>query len=325
MRRRDFITVAAGATAWVAAARAQGPRRTVGFLGSGSHLTFPGAPAAFVQGLEDGGFVEGKNVNIEWRWAEGQYNRLPSLVSELVSGGVTVIVGGDAPAALAAKAATKTIPIVFVTGADPVKLGLVDNFSHPNGNLTGVSILLSALGSKQLELLRELLVPNSGTIALLVNPGNPNFEVDVPDLRAAADALGLHLEVLIARTDSDLEAAFATMIRQRVSALVVKPDPFFSARRELLVTLAARHAMPAIYPFRTFVELGGLMSYGGAIPDLNRQAGTYVGKILRGAKPADLPVQQSVTFELLINLKTAKALGLTVPPSLLARADAVIE
>jgi putative tryptophan/tyrosine transport system substrate-binding protein len=200
-----------------------------------------------------------------------------------------------------------------------------DNFSRPNGNLTGVSILLSALGSKQLELLRELLVPSSGAIALLVNPGNPNFEVDVADIRAAADALGLQLEVLMARTDSDLEAAFATMIRQRVSALVVKPDPLFSARRELLVTLAARHAMPAIYPFRTFVELGGLMSYGGAILDLNRQAGTYVGKILRGAKPADLPVQQSVTFELLINLKTVKALGLTVPPSLLARADEVIE
>jgi putative tryptophan/tyrosine transport system substrate-binding protein len=308
----------------VAAARAQEPRRAIGFLGSGSYLTFPGAPAAFVQGLEDGGFVEGKNVSIEWRWAEGQYNRLPSLASELVSGGVTVIVGGDAPAALAAKMATRTIPIVFVTGADPVKLGLVDNFSRPNGNLTGVSILLSALGSKQLELMREL-VPNSGTIALLVNPSNPNFEADVPDIRATADALGLNLEMLIARTDNDLEAAFAAMIRERVSAVVVKPDPFFSARRELLVTLAARHAMPAIYPFRTFVELGGLMSYGGAIPDLNRQAGTYVGKILRGAKPADLPVQQSVTFELLINLKTAKALGLTVPPSLLARADAVIE
>jgi putative tryptophan/tyrosine transport system substrate-binding protein len=324
MRRRDFIRVAAGATVWVAAARAQEPRRAIGFLGSGSYLTFPGAPAAFVQGLEDGGFVEGKNVSIEWRWAEGQYNRLPSLASELVSGGVTVIVGGDAPAALAAKVATRTIPIVFVTGADPVKLGLVDNFSRPNGNLTGVSILLSALGSKQLELMREL-VPNSGTIALLVNPSNPNFEADVPDIRATADALGLNLEMLIARTDNDLEAAFAAMIRERVSAVVVKPDPFFSARRELLVTLAARHAMPAIYPFRTFVELGGLMSYGGAIPDLNRQAGTYVGKILRGAKPADLPVQQSVTFELLINLKTAKALGLTVPPSLLARADAVIE
>jgi putative tryptophan/tyrosine transport system substrate-binding protein len=324
MRRRDFITVAAGATVWVSAARAQEPRPAIGFLGSGSYLTFPGAPAAFVQGLEDGGFVEGKNVSIEWRWAEGQYNRLPSLASELVSGGVTVIVGGDAPAALAAKAATRTVPIVFVTGTDPVKLGLVDNFRRPNGNLTGVSILLSALGSKQLELMREL-VPNSGTMALLVNPGNPNFEADVPDIRATADALGLNLEVLIAGTDNDLEAAFATMIRERVSALVVKPDPFFSARRELLVTLAARHAMPAIYPFRTFVELGGLMSYGGAIPDLNRQAGTYVGKILRGAKPADLPVQQSVTFELLINLKTAKALGLTVPPSLLARADAVIE
>jgi putative tryptophan/tyrosine transport system substrate-binding protein len=325
MRRRDFITIFAGATAWMSAARGQEPRRVIGFLGSGSYFTFPGAPAAFVQGLKDVGFVEGTAISIEWRWAESQYKRLPSLASELVSGGVTVIVGGDAPAALAAKAATRTIPIVFVTGADPVTLGLVDSFSRPGGNLTGVSILLSALGPKQLELLRELLFSNSGTIALLVNPGNPNFEVDVPDIRAAADALGLHVEVLIAGTDSDLEAAFATMVRQRVGALVVKPDPFFSARRELLVALAARHAMPAIYPFRTFVEVGGLVSYGGPITDLNRQAGTYVGKILRGAKPADLPVQQSTKFELVINLKTAKALGLIVPPSLLARADEVIE
>jgi ABC-type uncharacterized transport system substrate-binding protein len=287
MKRRDLITVLAGATAWVAAARAQEPRRVIGFLGSGSYFTFPGAPAAFVQGLDDVGFVEGKDIGIEWRWAEGQYDRLPFLANELVSGGVTVIVGGDAPAALAAKAATRTIPIVFVTGADPVKLGLVDSFSRPGGNLTGVSILLSALGSKQLELLHELLASHSGTIALLVNPDNPNFDVDAPDVRAAADGLGLHLEVLIASTDSDLEAAFATMVRQRVGALVVKPDPFFSARRELLVSLAARHAMPAIYPFRTFVELGGLMSYGGPIPDLNRQAGTYVGKILRGpSRPA---------------------------------------
>ena len=248
---------------------------------------------------------------------------MPSLAGELVSRGVAVIVAFDAPAASAAKAATKTIPIVFMTGADPVKTGLVDSFSRPGGNLTGVFVLVSMLGPKRLELLRELL-PSTSTIALLVNPSNPNV-VDAPETEAAANALGRRLEVLTASTEGDLEAAFTTMVKRQAGALVVMPDPFFFARREQLVALAARHAMPAIYPMRLFTDLGGLMSYGGNFIELNQQAGIYVGKILKGAKPADLPVQQTVKFELVINLKTAKALGLTIPPTLLARADEVIE
>ena len=249
---------------------------------------------------------------------------MPSLAGELVSRGVAVIVACDAPAASAAKAATKTIPIVFVTGADPVKTGLVDSLSRPGGNLTGVTILISTLGPKRLELLRELL-PSTSTIALLVNPSNPNV-VDAPETEAAANALGRRLEVLTASTEGDLEAAFTTMVRRQAGALIVMPDPLFFARREQLVALAARYAVPTIYPAREFTENGGLMSYGTNLSlDLAQQAGTYTGKILRGAKPADLPVQQSIRLELVINLKTAKALGLTIPPTLLARADDVIE
>jgi putative tryptophan/tyrosine transport system substrate-binding protein len=279
--------------------------------------------AAFVQRLKDTGFIEGNNLSIEWRWAEGQYNRLPSLAGELINRGVAVIVAVDAPAASAAKAATKTIPIVFMTGADPIKTGLVDSFSRPGGNLTGVFILVSMLGPKRLELLRELL-PSTSTIALLVNPSNPNV-VDVPETKAAANTLGRRLEVLNASTERDLETAFTTMVKRQAGALVVMPDPFFVARREQIVALAARHAMPAIYPMRWFADLGGLMSYRGNFIELNQQVGIYVGKLLKGAKPADLPVQQTVKFELVINLKTANALGLTIPPTLLARADDVIE
>ena len=323
MRRREFITLLGGAAAWVSPAGAQEPRRVIGFLSSSSSDAFPGAVAAFVQGLKDTGFIEGKNINIEWHWAEGQYNRLPSLASELISRGVAVIVAFDAPAASAAKAATKTIPIVFATGADPVKTGLVDSFSRPGSNLTGIFVLLSMLGPKRLELLREL-VPSTSTFALLVNPNNPNV-VDVPEIEAAANALGRRLEVLTASTESDLEAAFATMVQHRVDSLIVMADPFLIFRREQLIALAARHAMPAIYPMRSFADLGGLMSYGSNLLDVNQQAGIYVGKILKGAKPADLPVQQTVKFELVINLKTAKALGLTIPQALLVRADEVIE
>ena len=323
MRRREFITLLGGAAAWVSPARAQEPRRVIGYLGSSSPDTFPDPLAAFVQALKDTGFIEGKNLSIEWRWAEGQYNRLPSLAAELVSRGVAVIVAGDAPASSAAKAATKTTPIVFMTGADPVKTGLVDSFSRPGGNLTGFFVLLSMLGSKHVELLREL-VPSTSTFALLVNRNNPNV-ADVPEIEAAANALGRRLEVLTASTESDLEAAFATMVQHRVDSLIVKADPFLISRREQLVALAARHAMPAIYPTRSFTDLGGLMSYGSNVIDLNQQAGIYVGKILKGAKPADLPVQQSIKFELVINLKTAKALGLTIPQTLLVRADDVIE
>jgi putative ABC transport system substrate-binding protein len=323
MRRRECITLLGGAAAWVSLARAQEPRWVIGYLGGGSFAGERLRLAAFVQGLKDTGFIEGNNISIEWRWAEGQYDRLPSLAGELVSRGVAVIVAGDAPASSAAKAATKTTPIVFMTGADPIKTGLVDSFSRPGGNLTGMLILVSMLGPKRLELLRELL-PSTTTIALLVNSSNPNA-VDAPETEAAANAIGRRLEVLTASTDRDLEAAFTTMVKRQAGALVVMPDPFFVARGEQLVALAARHAMPAIYPIRLFTALGGLMSYGGNFIELNQQAGIYVGKLLKGAKPADLPVQQTVKFELVINLKTAKALGLTIPPTLLARADEVIE
>ena len=295
----------------------------IGYLISSSPDTFPVEVAAFLQGLKDTGFIEGKNLVIEWRWADGQYNRLPSLAGELVSRGVAVIIAADAPAASAAKAATKTIPIVFMTGADPIKTGLVDSFSRPSGNLTGTFILISMLGPKRLELLREL-VPSTGTFALLANPNNPNV-VDVPEIEAAANALGRRLEVLTASTESDLEAAFATMVQHRVDSLIVMADPFLISRREQIVALAARHAMPAIYPMRSFVDLGGLMSYGSDLVGLSQQNGINVGKILRGIKPADLPVQQIVKFELVINLKTAKVLGLTIPQTLLVRADEVIE
>jgi putative ABC transport system substrate-binding protein len=248
---------------------------------------------------------------------------LPSLAGELVSRGVAVIAALSAPAAFAAKAATKTIPIVFGTGADPVKMGLVDSFNRPGGNLTGVFVLTTMLGPKRLELLRDLL-PSISTIALLVNPNNPNV-ADAPETEAAANALGRRLEVLTASTERDLEAAFTTIVKRQAGALVVMPDPFFTDRREQLVALAARYALPTIYPNREFTDLGGLMSYVGNFIELNQLAGIYVGKLLKGAKPADLPIQQSTRVELGINLKTAKALGLTVPPELLARADDVIE
>jgi putative ABC transport system substrate-binding protein len=324
MRRREFITLLGGAAAWVSPARAQEPRRVIGVLGSSSSDTYPGGLAAFVQGLKDTGFIEGKNISIEWRWAEDQYNRLPSLAGELVSHGVAVIVAFDAPAASAAKAATKTIPIVFVTGADPVKTGLVDSLSRPKGNLTGVSAFFSVLGPKRVELLHELL-PAANTIALLANPGNVNIKTDEPEIRAAANRLKKHLEVLTASTENDLHAAFATMVQHSVGSLIVMPDPFFISRSEQLIALAARHALPAIYPVRSFADLGGLMSYGGNFIELNQQAGIYVGKILKGAKPADLPVQQSTKVELVVNLKTANALGLKIPVLMLAQADEVIE
>jgi len=323
MRRREFIALLGGVAAWVSPARAQEPRKVIGYLGSSSPDTFPGPLAVFVQGLKDTGFIEGKNLSIEWRWAEGQYNRLPSLAGELVSRGMAVIVALGAPAAFAAKAATKTTPIVFLIGADPVKMGLVDSFNRPGGNLTGVFVLTTMLGPKRLELLRELL-PSISTIALLVNPNNPNV-ADARETEAAANALGRRLEVLTASTERDLEAAFTTIVKRQAGALVVMPDPLFTDRREQLVALAARYALPTIYPNREFTDLGGLMSYVGNFIQLGQLAGIYVGKLLKGAKPADLPIQQSTRVELVINLKTAKALGLTVPPELLARSDDVIE
>ena len=325
MKRRDFLTFLGGATTWVAAAGAQEPRRTIGVLGSASYDAFPGAEPAFIQGLKATGFLGGENIGIEWRWAEGQYNRLSSQAAELVDRNVAVIVAFDVPAALAAKAATKTIPVVFASGVDPVKVGLVESLSRPSSNLTGVSIFSTALlGPKHVELLHELL-PSVTVIALLANSSNANFQPAVPDILAAADALNQRLEVLTAGTQSELDAAFGIMDQHRVGALIVMPDPLLISRRKQLVELAARHAMPVIYTAKDFVYLGGLMSYRGSALDLDHQAGIYVGKILKGAKPADLPIQQSTKVELVINLKTAKALGLIVPPSLLARADEVIE
>jgi ABC-type uncharacterized transport system substrate-binding protein len=326
MKRREFIGLLGGAAAtWPLTARAQEPRRVIGVLGSASAASnLPDVEAAFIQGLNDTGFIEGKNISIEWRWAEGQYNRLPALAGELVARNVSVIFAFDLPSAFAAKAATKTIPIVFTSGADPVKLGLVDSLNRPGGNLTGVFTLVSALGPKQLELLHEML-PSAGTIVFLVNTDNPNVQADAPEIQAAADALGQRLEVLTASTDGDLEAVFMTMVERRAGALVVKADPFFMDRRERLVALAARYAMPAIYSVRPYADVGGLASYGAAYVDLCQQAGSYAGKILKGAKPADLPVQKGVKFELVINLKAAKALGIEVPLHLLQVADEVIE
>jgi len=324
MKRREFITALAGATAWAATARAQEPRRVIGVLGSASYGTFPGAEAAFIQGLKATGFVEGKNISIEGRWAEGQYNRLSLLAGELLSRDVAVIVTLDAPASVAAKSATKTTPIVFFTGTDPVEIGLVESFSRPSGNVTGIYNLVAGLGPKHLELLHELL-PTASMIVSLLNPDNPNARAYALRTQAAADALGLRLQVLTAHTEADLEAAFAIMVQQRADALIVIADPFFIARRERFAALAADHAIPAIYPLRWYPECGGLMSYGAEIESLYRQVGTYAGRILKGAKPIDLPIEQNTKYELVINLKTAKALSLTVPPSLLARADKVIE
>jgi putative tryptophan/tyrosine transport system substrate-binding protein len=324
MKRRNFLTFLGCAAAWVSTARGEEPSHVVGFLSAFFAPGMPGALAAFYQGLKETGFFEGKNISVEFRWADGRYDRLPSLAAELVGRNVSVIWANDLPSAFAAKAATKTIPIVFGAGADPIKVGLVESLSRPNGNLTGVSVFLAVMGPKRLELLHELL-PAVSTIALLGNPVNANFQPDLPDIRGAAEALRQHLEVLTASTEGDLAAAFARMAQHRVGALVIMADPFLISRREQLVDLAARHAIPVIYPSRVFVDLGGLMSYGSSVLDLSRQQGIYVGKILKGAKTSDLPIQQSTKVELVVNLKTAKALGLTVPPELLARADDVIE
>ena len=326
MRRREFISLLGGAAAWVSPARAQESRRVIGVLSSlGSRGFFADVQMpAFFQGLKEAGFVEGKNISIEIRLADGHYDRLPSLAAELVRRDAVAIFANDVPAAFAAKAATETIPIVFTIGADPIKVGLVDSLSRPKGNVTGMSAFLSVLGPKRVELLHEIL-PTADTIALLANPGNVNIKTDEPEIRAAADRLKHPLEVLIAGTESDLDAAFATMVQHRVGSLIVTPDPFFFSRREQLVALAARHMMPAIYPNRWFADFGGLMSYGSNIPERHQQGGIYIGKILKGAKPADLPIQLSTKVELVINLKTANALGLKIPDLVLAQANEVIE
>jgi len=326
MRRRDFIKLIGGATAaWPLAARAQqAAMPVIGFLGPTTAQGDAPYVAAFRQGLQQAGYREGQNVAIEYRWAEGQNDRFPAMAADLVCRQVTAIAVLGPPAALAAKAATSTIPIVFVTGRDPVELGLVASLARPGGNLTGVVTLSGELGLKRLELLHEL-VPTATTLALLVNPTYPNAEALASTLQAEARILGLQLQVLHASTEREIDQVFATLVQLRAGGLVIATDPFFLTRSEQFAALALRHAIPSIFQYRAFAMAGGLMSYGTSIEDLNRQAGIYTGRILKGEKPADLPVQQATKVELIINLKTAKALGLTIPLSLLGRADEVIE
>jgi len=325
VRRREFITLLGGVAAWPLAARAQqSAMPVIGFLHSSSPE--PYRLRAFRQGLKDAGFIEGENVAIEYRWADSQIDRLPALAAELVQRRVAVIAAsGGMPSILAAKAATTTIPIVFALAEDPVRLGLVASLARPSGNLTGINFFGTELAAKRLELLREL-VPGAIRIAVLVDPTNAtNTETTVRGVEAAARAKGLQIQVLNASNSREVDATFATLASERPDALLVGSTAFLADRRVQLAQLAARHAVPAIYVDRQFAEVGGLMSYGASLGDAFRQVGVYSGRILKGAKPADLPVLQSTKFELVINAPTARMLGLTVPPTLLATADEVIE
>jgi putative ABC transport system substrate-binding protein len=327
MRRREFIALLGGAAAgWPLSARAQQPAMPViGYLSARSPEDTAHLVAAFRRGLGEGGFVEGQNVKIEYRWALGQYDRLPALAAELVRRPVAILAttGGE-PAALAAKAATSIIPIVFLIGGDPVKVGLAASYNRPGGNATGMNILTATLEAKRFGLLHEL-VPQAATIGVLLNPNFQPAESQLRDVQEAARAIGLQIHDLHAGTDRELDAAFETIAQQRIAALAVTADPFFDTRRDKLVALAARHAVPTMYHFREFAVAGGLISYGIDTLETNRQLGVYAGQILKGAKPADLPVMQPTKFEFVINLKTAKALGLDVPSGLSARADELIE
>jgi putative ABC transport system substrate-binding protein len=324
MQRRRFMTLVGGAVAWPLVARAQHPTMPViGFINGGSPVDYAPYLAGFHQGLREAGFTEGKNVSVEYRWAEGKYDRLPQLAADLVDRSVSVI-AANTPAVPVAKAATAKIPIVFVTGDDPVESGLVRSLSRPGGNITGVTLISRVLGSKQVGLLREL-VPASTSIGFLINPNNSSAVRNVSEARNAAQSVWQRVQVLHARTVAELEAAYATMAQEKVGTLVVVPDAFLISRRDEIVALAARYAVPTMYQFRDYALAGGLMSYGASLSDQYRQVGVYTGMILKGANPADLPVLQPTKFELVINLKTAKTLGLTLSPGLLALCDEVIE
>jgi putative ABC transport system substrate-binding protein len=328
VKRRDFIAlIGGGAVAWPFAARAQQPAMPViGYIGTGSRESDAFRLPSFLQGLSEAGYMEGRNVAIEYRWAEGQNDRLPALAADLVRRQVAVIaVPASTPGVLAAKAATATIPIVFYIGLDPVELGLVASLAHPGGNITGVTGWNVMVGPKRLELLHEV-IPSATSIALLVNPTSPDLaEADSRDQQAAARSLGLQLHVLRASNERDFDAVFATLVQLRAGGLVIGTDSFFNTQKEQLAALTVRHGVPTIHQYREFVMAGGLMAYGSPTADLSRQVGVYTGRILKGEKPADLPVQQATKVELFINLKTAKRLTLTVPLPLLARADEVIE
>ena len=327
IERRKFLATLGGAAAWPLAARAQQPGKlpVIGYLGPESPAVFASRVRAFRQGLGETGYAEGRNVAIEFRWAEGQHNRLPALAADLVARQAAVIVApGGAPGALAAKSATTTIPIVFEMGADPVAIGLVGNLNRPGGNLTGVSSLNVQVTPKRLEILHEV-VPAAAEIAVLVNPTSPTTDSQLRNLQAAARALGLQLHVVHASTERDFDAVFATLLKLQAGGLVVASDGFFATHSEKLAALAVRHAVPAIHQSRDFAMAGGLMSYAGSFLESHRQAGIYTGRILKGDKPADLAVQRVTKVELFINLKAAKNLGITFPLSLLGRADQLIE
>src|SRR5262245_19244973 len=326
IRRREFMSLLGGAAAaWPLAAHAQQPAMSVvGFLGAGARGPLREQIAAFQEGLKESGYVEGQNVAVDYRFAEGQFDRFPALASDLVRRQVAVLFVATDGGALAAKEATSTIPIVFSVGDDPVASGLVPSLNRPGGNLTGVYQFATGLEAKRLGLLHEV-VPKATTIAVLVNPNYSGSENQLREVQEAAASLGVQLVIVRANVESDFDAAFSTLVQQRATALLVCASPFFNIRRQQLVVLAARHALPAIYEWREFAAAGGLMSYGTVISDAYRQAGVYTGRILKGAKPADLPIVQSTKFEFVINLSTAKALGIEVPPTLSARADEVIE
>lgn len=323
MRRREFLSVLGGAAAMPLAAHAQQSLPVIGFLGSASAGLWASRVQAFRQGLKESGFVEGQNVAIEFRWAEGHIDRLPSLAADLVGRKVAIIVA-NGPAVRVAKAATATIPIVFQIGGDPVAAGFVASLNRPGGNLTGVTSLSAELGPKRLQLLHELN-PAAAVIAALVNPWGPNAEAEPRDFQMAAQVLGLQLHILHAHTESDFAPVFASLAERRVAGLVIGSDAFFNTQARRLAELAVRHAVATVFQFREFAMAGGLLSYGDSLTDRSRQVGSYAGRILKGEKPSDLPVQQSSKAELIVNLKTAKALGIEIPLALLGRADEVIE